>query len=151
MVSTRFQRRWAAESWQSCSNILFWVLLEWVHLKTQKTCFRVASHICFACKSETITFIKCLLQSNPFRSIELLIGYNFIVNCWKSSFHKTFLENFTGYLLEKNSSVYVKIWERYFQNTERLIHSGTLVILSFCFEIVKLEISFSSFYRCTIK
>ncbi len=130
MVSTRFQRSWATESWQSCPNILFWVLLEWVHLKTQETCFRVASHICFACKSETINFIKCVLQSNPSRSIELLIEYNFIVTRWKSSFHKTIVENFTGYLLEKNSSVSVKIWERYLQNTERLIYSETPVRFS---------------------
>ncbi len=48
-------------------------------------------------------------ESNSFQSIELLIRYNFIVTRSKSSFHKTVVENFTGYLLGKNSSVYVKI------------------------------------------
>ncbi len=41
-----------------------------------------------------------------------------------------FVENFTGYLLKKNSSVYVKIWERYSENTERVIYSGSPVIIT---------------------
>jgi hypothetical protein len=37
------------------------------------------------------------------------VGYNFIITRRKSSFRKAFLENFTGYLLDKYSSIYVKI------------------------------------------
>ena len=84
-----FLERFLAGTSESHLNIFFWASLERVPLKTQKTYIRVRSHISFTRPTEMISFIKIhSFESGPFWSIVVLIGYNFIVIRWKSSFHK---------------------------------------------------------------
>jgi hypothetical protein len=69
---------------------------------------------------------KCI-ESGLFWGPAMFIGYNPIAIRWKNSSHKGFVENFSDYLLKTNLSIYVTIWERYLQNTERAICSAAPV------------------------